>query len=203
MSSNLSLASTLTPVPYEPPSSERSGPREQAVQQGDTDVRQLERSRATRGVGSSCGPQWSPRKAAKEVPITRSPRAPWPGGRARSGSVPVRPSALGPGASNTHCEYCELRLCPWAPRTPPAPRLESTVTFTGLVHAPIPGLGGDWSSRRASAPGTTATRSRPALVGVGGLGASRDQPVKQTSGMSIGDSPTSRCPKPLGAPNLN
>lgn len=37
------------------------------------------------------------------------------------------------------------RLHPWTP--PPAPPTDSALTFPGLVHAPNPRLGGDWSSR--------------------------------------------------------
>lgn len=55
------------------------------------------------GVGSSCSAQCSPRKAAKEAPVTRSPHMAWQ----------VRFSPLGAGAlswdaPNVSCGGCEL-----------------------------------------------------------------------------------------------
>lgn len=53
------------------------------------------------GVGSSCSPQCSPRKAAKEAPVTRSPEGAmaWRAGYVRIG--PWGSQALSPDASNT------------------------------------------------------------------------------------------------------
>lgn len=73
-------------------------------------------------------------------------------------------AAPNPDASNARCgrrlgTRFPAGLGLWD--TSPAPPLESAVTFAGIVHAPIPWLGGDWSSRVATAPGATATDRVP------------------------------------------
>lgn len=73
---------------------------------------------------------------------------------------------------------------PWAP---PRPTSEPALTFSGLVHALIPLPGCDWSSRRATAPGSQDNRLLPAPAKDGWSGALEPLGLKQSSGRTFWD----------------
>lgn len=212
---------TLTQVPpkslYSAPE-QRPDPCEQAVHQGDTDVPPLPTvlgSRSRRGQQLQRPvqpPEGGEGDAGHEEP---------PGLHGLVGGLgPVQ--FLGPPRSQPGLIQCQLRgllrglrinlSTRTGPRLPqPTTPAESPVTFPGFDHAPIARLGGDWSSRGAT-PRSHRIRSRPALAGVGGMGASNRRAfpggpslaieLRGTSGMSIGVFPNATCPKPLGAPKI-
>ena len=155
---------TVPPKPLSPAPEQRPGPRKQAVNQGDTDVPPLPTVLGSRSRrGQKLQPPVQPPEGGKGGAGHEEPR----GRHGLAGRLGPDPSLGLLSSQPRHIQRplrgrrtsFPARLRPWTP--PPAPPTESALTFPGLVHAPNPRLGGDWSSRGATAPRATATDRVP------------------------------------------